>query len=181
MVKLGVYSKAFFEVALEKNALDQYEKEAEFALSVFSENPDLTQLLLHPKISIAQKFGLLKELFESKLAGDFLGLFNTILIKRREAALVGILHGFLENVKEYKTVTTAKVFSPIMLSEAQQKKLKKKLAGVLKKQVQLEIIIEPKLVAGLKIMADGAVIDTSFRKQMAEIKNTMHKEVINAT
>jgi len=181
VVKLGVYSQAFFEVALEKNAVDQYQKEATFVLSVLNENPDLIQLLLHPKVSVEQKFNLLKELFEDKVAGDFLGLFNTILAKRREVALTGILHGFLEAVQEFKTITTAKVFTPITLNKEQQEKLKEKLRGVLKKQVQLEIVIEPKLVAGLKIIADGAVIDTSFTKQMAEIRNNMHKEVINAT
>lgn len=185
MVKLGVYSQAFFEVALERGTVDQYQKEAGFVLSVFNENPDLMKLLLHPKISSEQKFNLLKELFENKVSVDFLGLFNTILTKRRETAFVGILQGFLENVLEYKTATIAKVFTPTLPTAEQQRKIKEKLSIALKKQVQLEIIIEPKLVAGLKIIADGAVIDTSFKKQMAEIKNNMHnhlaKEVINAT
>lgn len=185
MVKLKVYSQAFFDVAKERNSIEKYNQEAQFVISVLKNEKDLESLLNHPEISITKKFNLLKALFEDKISEDFLGLFNIILIKRRESAMLFILEEFLKCVREHDKTIIAKVFTPILPDDEQQNKIKTKLKGVLGKEVVLEIIIDPNLVAGLKIVADGSVIDTSFTKQLTSIRNNMYaylaKEVVYGT
>ena len=178
MVELKVYAEAFFEVALERKKVEEYRAEVESVLSVFDSNKELQQILVHPEIARDVKFSVLKELFEQKVSGDFLGLVNTILTKRRETALVSILHMFIDIVRDYNNGIIAQVYTPIALENDQEEKIKAKLGELLKKNVTLDVTIEPKLVAGLKIVADGTVLDVSISKQMANLKKNLMKEVV---
>ena len=173
MVKLKVYSQAFFDVAIESGKLDEYASQADMVLSTLKNDENLNKILKHPEVSSEKKFDLLKDLFSGKINEDFLGLFNIILKKRRETYIIEILNGFNKLVLEHKNITVAQVCTPAELTETQKEKINGKLENLLGKKVILDIKIMPELVAGLRIIADGAVIDSSFKKQLANIKQHM--------
>lgn len=178
MVELKVYSQAFFEVALERQKIQEYKDEAKSILKTLYENNDLQKILIHPEVAQSKKFDILKDIFGDKVSGDFLGMFNIVLTKRREIGLKSILEGFLDLVREFNNAVVVKIFTPISLNSEQQQKIVTKLSSSLKRQVKLQINIEPKLVAGFKIVADGAILDASVSKQMANIRNSMYREFL---
>ena len=173
MVKLKVYSQAFFDVALESGKLDEYVAQTDLVLSTLKTDESLNKLLIHPEVSTESKFSLLKELFANKISEDFLGLFNIILKKRREIHLISILEGFNELVMKHQNIAVAQVFTPAPLTESQKEQINGKLEKQLGKKVILDIKMMPELIAGLRIIADGAVIDSSLKKQLAGITQHM--------
>jgi len=174
MAKLKVYSQAFFDVAKESNQLDKFIEEAKLVLTTLESQPDLFAILNHPETTADQKFGILKDLFGPKVSQDMLGLFNIVLTKRRESGLKDILSGFVDLALKDKNIAIARVYAPVALTSEQQTKIIQKLGAKLNKQIELETIVQPELVAGLRIIVDGAVIDASVKKQIQTIRQHLH-------
>ena len=177
MVKLKVYANAFFEVTLEANKVDEYKNQAEIIIASIKENEEFRKLLVHPDVSETKKLELLNNIFKDVVSEDFLGLFKIIVLKKREAYLVGILETFIKLCLDNKNMTVAKVITPVLLDKNQEEKIKTKLKSMLGKDIILDVILRPELISGFKIIADGAIIDTSFKKQMEDIKNVMYKNL----
>ena len=177
MVKLKVYAQAFFEVALEANKVDDYMEEAKLVISAIKENDEFRKLLVHPEVSETKKLNLLNNVFADRVSKDFVGLFKIVVLKRRESFLIGILESFVTLCLEHKNMTVARVLTPVALNEVQQDKIKIKLKSMLGKDIILEVVIRPELISGFRIIADGAIIDTSFRKQMEDMRNAMYKNL----
>ena len=176
MAKLvsNVYAEAFFELALEENAIDQYETEAKLVLDVLRAEVDFQAIIKHPRISEAKKFDMLKNILSDKVSEHFLGLLNLIITKNRESYLEEILENYLNEVLVHKGILVAKVITPAELNEKQQSKLKAELTKKLGKEIILKLIIDESLIAGLKIIVDGYIIDGSLKARIKDMKNTLY-------
>jgi F-type H+-transporting ATPase subunit delta len=180
MAKLiTIYGKAFFELALAENAIDQYEKEAKMVVETYQLNEAFNKIIRHPDVSESKKFNMLKELFANKVNPNFIGFFNLLITKRRENFLVEILENFLQKALEHKGIMQAKVITAIELTDEQVAKITSQLIKKFNKKVILEQEIDKSLIAGLKIIAGGYVIDASFSKQLADLKTYLYAAEID--
>lgn len=168
------YGKAFFELALESNNLDTYEKEAKIVIEALSSDETFKSIINHPEISQENKFQMLKNIFEGKVSESFFGLFKIVFTKRRETYLCEILKDFLDKVLEHKGIAIAEVVSSVELTEDQLLKIENKLLKNLNKKIILDVKVDSSLIAGLKITVDGHVIDGSVKKQISDIRTTLY-------
>jgi len=173
MVRLKPYSEAFFAVALEKNKIDEYENEAKFILETYENNPKMKTMLEHPQVTTAQKNAILEEVFKNKVSMDFLSFFALILRKGRERALASILNGFLELCLAHKNTLQARIISAAPLNEIHKNAIKAKLISISGKNILVKSEIDPSLIAGIKVIVDGKLIDLSVKKDIKNIKNLM--------
>lgn len=167
------YADALFELALERNRVDEFDEEVKTVYGSITEDKEFCSVLNHPQLSGDEKFAMLESVFKGKVSDDILGLFNLVLRKNREAELVEILSVFTDKVRQYKRITTAYVASAKPLSEKQLKEIKDKLSQNMNKQVNIEAIVEPELIGGVKISVDGLVIDGTIKKQISELKKQL--------
>jgi F-type H+-transporting ATPase subunit delta len=65
-------------------------------------------------------------------------------------------------------VTTA-----VPLSETEQAEILVQLREIFKRQLRIELRIDPDLIGGLKIQVGDVVIDRSLRGKLVEIKNAV--------
>ncbi|MCL1936267.1 MAG: ATP synthase F1 subunit delta [Defluviitaleaceae bacterium] len=172
--KLKVYSRAFLEVAIEKNLVNEYGEDARIIISVLKNDENLKKILYHPDVSADKKFIILKNIFSEKINDDFFGLIDIIILKKRENSLVYILEEFVNLTLEHNNTIVAKLYTPSEISILQQDKIKEKISKIINKNVLIDVIITPELIAGFKIIADGIVIDSSFKKQIEQIRNSMY-------
>jgi len=168
------YAKAFFELALETDSISIYEREALLVIEALRSDEAFVKVLNHPEISETRKITMISNVFEGQISEPFMGLFKLIINKRRETYLFSILEDFLDRVLEHKGMATVEVVSAVELTEEQLTNIKNKLSENLKKQIVLEVRVDPSIIAGLKVIVDGHVIDGSAKTQMADIRNTLY-------
>ena len=60
-----------------------------------------------------------------------------------------------------------------VLSEKKLNEIKEKLSNKLNKQVDVEALVEPELIGGLKITVEGRVIDNTVKSQLENMKKAM--------
>ena len=170
------YGDALFELALEENRIDDYVAEVDAMLTIFRDNPELSKLLNHPKISKEEKITVVGQIFEGKISRELLGLINMIVEKDRNNAMEDIFKYFIDRVKEYKNIGVAKVTSAVELSDAQKSQVEKRLletTGYVKFEISYDV--DKDLIGGMVIRIGDRVVDSSIRTRLYELTKELNK------
>ncbi|MBP5305956.1 MAG: ATP synthase F1 subunit delta [Lachnospiraceae bacterium] len=170
------YGDALFELALEEDRIDDYVAEVEAMLEIFRDNPELSKLLNHPKISKEEKITVVGQIFEGRISKELLGLINMIVEKDRNNAMEDIFSYFIDRVKEYKNIGVAKVTSAIELSDAQKSQVEKRLletTGYVKFEISYDV--DKDLIGGMVIRIGDRVVDSSIRTRLYELTKELNK------
>lgn len=168
------YAIALFELAKEKNNLEQLNTEISFILDSINNNPEFFTIFTHPQISGGEKFQLFKNIFTDNVSEDIIALVSIVINKNRESEIKNIFNEFISLFEEHKGIKTAYVYSAKELSEAQINSIKEKLSQNLNKEIIIKTEIQPDLIGGIKINVGGFLIDNSIKKQLKDIKNSFN-------
>lgn len=168
------YAAALFDIALENDSVDKYCDDAVLICEAINNDAGFQKVLKHPQISGEEKLDVLINTFKGSVADDMFGLFAVAFRKNREAQISDILSAFIEKVKAYKGIVTAKVVSAKPLTDEQLSQIKLKLTNSLNKQVEIEHSVDESLIGGLKISVCGQLIDNTVRKHLNDLKNQLN-------
>lgn len=167
------YAEALFQLALEQDCVDKYSDEVKLVYEALSGESEILKVFNYPEISSEVKFNILQTALKDSVSDDILGLLQVVFNKNREKELIEILDTFLKKVLDYKGIITAVVESAVPLSEKKLNEIKEKLSNKLNKQVDVEALVEPELIGGLKITVEGRVIDNTVKSQLENMKKAM--------
>ncbi len=103
---------------------------------------------------------------------DFLGYLGQ---KDRMDCTEGILRRFLELALDYIGVVKVEVVSAAPLSQDRMDDLQRRLVRRSGKRVQITHRVDPSLIAGIRLIADGVVMDTSVKRQLADMREKLYK------
>jgi len=164
----GRYSGALFELALEKNTLDEYLEQVKLVKEVFSDG-EFKKFINHPQVDAESKLKFIESALKGKVSDDILGLFNVMLHKNREPEIIDVLDSFIERADKYARRTVAHVTSAVPLSDAQLNGISENISKKLNKQVEVKTYVNPELMGGISVKVDGMVIDGTIKKRMDDL------------
>ena len=170
------YGEALFELALEKNELDTMAEQVALLAEAFAENPELTKLLSHPKISKEEKISVVENIFKGRFSDDIVGFLVIIVEKDRGSEMESILELFQAKVREYKKIGVALVTSAVELSEAQKAKVEHKLLEqTAYEQFEITYVVDASLIGGMIIRIGDRVVDSSIRSKLDLMTRDLRK------
>lgn len=105
---------------------------------------------------------------------DFLEYLKT---KGHTGQTKEILESFLELARKQVGIMGVEVVTAVPLSKEQLADLHIKLIRRTGKQIQIMPRVDPGLIAGMRIIADGMVMDTSVKHQLLEMKEKIYRGV----
>lgn len=167
------YAEALFQLALEQNCVDKYSDEVKLIYESLAGESEIMKVFNHPEISSESKFNILKSALNDCVSDDIMGLLSIVFRKNREKELIEILDTFLKKVLNYKGIVTAVVESAVPLKKKKLKEISEKLSSKLNKQVEVEALVVPELIGGLKITVEGHIIDNTVKSQLEAMKKAM--------
>lgn len=171
-----VYGDALFELALEKQSVDILYEEAAGVREILKQNPELMQLLMHPKISKEEKNSAVKAIFDGRVSGDMAGFLVLVVDKGRADELDAVLGYFLSVVKEYKKIGVVYVASALELTGAQKDKLCKKLLATTDySTLEMHYQVDAALIGGLVVRIGDRVVDSSIRTKLSQMERQLQK------
>ena len=176
MAKLvaGTYGEALFSLACEENKVDSMYDEVLSLEKILEQNPDLTVLMNHPKVTKEEKQKVIKDVFEGRASGELTGFLNLLLQKDRYAELPAILKYFVGRVKEYKGIGVAYVTSAIELSPERKKEIEAKLLSTtVYKSMEMNYTVDESLIGGLVIRIGDRVVDSSIKTKLEGLKREL--------
>src|SRR5262245_6640992 len=170
----GRYATALFELALEQGAVDTTKVNLERFEALVGEVADLARLLRSPVLSADDQTRALSAVLDSAgidgLAANFLKLVGT---NRRLFAALDMVQSYRALVAKHKGEVTAEVTLADRPSDAQLAAIKDALASVTKKDVQVNVKIDPAIIGGLVVKLGSRMVDSSLRTKLNAIKLAM--------
>ena len=167
-----IYASALFDIALQKNAVDDFLDQAVFLRESLSDQ-DFQSVLVHPQIAAAEKQEMFRKAFSEKIHEDLLGFMLLVADKNREAHLLPALNALIGNIERYNKKVTAKVLSAAPYDGKQAESLRVMLSKKLDKQVELDLKVDPSVIGGPFIYVDGYYIDWTVKKKIYDLKSSL--------
>ncbi len=173
----GRYATALFELALEHNVVDAVQADLALFDGLVAESADLARLVRSPVFTAEEQARALGAVLERAgiggLSARFLGV---VTANRRLFAVRDMVKAYRALVARAKGEVTAEVTFAEEPSEAHLSALKAALAAVTKKEVQVEVKLDPSIIGGLVVKLGSRMVNSSLRTKLNAIKHAM-KEV----
>lgn len=170
----GRYATALFELASERDALDQVDSDLTALERALEQGPELGRMLKSPIVSRDEHARAMTSLADSlslsEVTRNFLGVLAQ---KRRLAALPGVVRGFKAMLAERRGEQTAEVVSAVPLSDAQLDEVKASVARYAGRQVSLATSVDPGLMGGLVVRVGSRMIDASLKTKLHQLELSM--------
>jgi F-type H+-transporting ATPase subunit delta len=173
----GRYATALFELALEEHAIDAVRDDLGRFDALIADSSDLQRLVRSPVFTAEEQTKALTAVLDKAgidgLAARFLKVVSS---NRRLFAARDMIRGFRTLVASHKGETSATVTVAEKPSEAHLAAIKDALKAVTKKDVNVEVKVDPSIIGGLIVKLGSRMVDTSLRTKLNAIKHAM-KEV----
>jgi F-type H+-transporting ATPase subunit delta len=170
----GRYATALFELALEEKSLDSVKADLDRFDALVEGSEDMKRLVRSPVFSADEQAKALVAILEkaniSGIPAKFLGI---VAQKRRLFAVRDMIKAFRALVARHKGETQAEITVAEPLSETHLNALKDALRNTTKKDVALDVRIDPSILGGLKVKLGSRMIDSSLKTKLNSIKLAM--------
>mgnify|MGYP001409901170 CR=1 FL=1 len=173
----GRYATALFELALEEHAIDTVKADLDRFDAMLAESPDLQRLVRSPVFTAeVQTKALSAVLAKAGIEGIAARFLKVVSSNRRLFAAPDMIRGFRTLVALHRGEASATVTVAEKPTDAHLAAIKDALKAVTKKDVQIEVKVDPSIIGGLIVKLGSRMVDTSLRTKLNAIKHAM-KEV----
>jgi F-type H+-transporting ATPase subunit delta len=173
----GRYATALFELALDEKALDAVKADLERFDALVEESADLRRLVRSPVFTADVQAKALSAVLDGAGISGIAARFLLVVAKnRRLFAVPDMIKGFRALVAQHKGEVTAEVTFAEAPDEPHLAALKDALHSITKKDVQVDVKVDPSIIGGLIVKLGSRMVDSSLRTKLNAIKLAM-KEV----
>ena len=170
----GRYASALFELALESRAIDAVGSDLDRFDALIAGSADLARLVRSPVFSAEEQVKALAAVLDgagiSGLAAQFLKL---VASNRRLFAVRDMIKGYRALLARHKGEVTAEVTLADRPSASQLSAIKDALGEVTKKDVKVDVNIDPTIIGGIIVRLGSRMVDSSLRTKLNAIKHAM--------
>lgn len=169
------YALALYQVAEEKNKVDEYLNDLRFICDLIDNNKEFYEVIKHPQISTKNKKKTFINIFKGKIDEELLS-FLLILIEKDRILFIREKLNEMEKINREKNNTLlANVKSAVPLLDDELDKLKKKLEKKYNKKIIITTEVDRSLLGGLYVRVGNDVIDGTVKSKLHEMKDIMLK------
>jgi F-type H+-transporting ATPase subunit delta len=173
----GRYASALFELALEERAIDQVKADLDRFDALIGDSADLRRLVRSPAFTAETQSRALAAVLEKAGIGGIAGRFlQVVSSNRRLFAVQDMIKAFRTLVAQHKGEVSAEVTLAERPNDQHLEAIKSALNSITKKDVQVDVKVDPSIIGGLIVKLGSRMVDGSLRTKLNSIKHAM-KEV----
>lgn len=168
-----LYMDVLYRTAVREKAETAVQKSLEGLLRHWEAFPKAQVALLSPRTPFDQKMRILEILMPKTSAhkSDLLLRFLALLWKHGRGSLLPMIgRGYATYVAQKEGHLMGEVASAVPLTTDELDRLTHALEGGLKTRVHLNARVDPALLGGLRIKAEGVVLDSTLARQLKAIE-----------
>lgn len=165
------YAKAIFEIAEEEHKVDLFN---EYFVSINNTlNNEFIDLLKAPTVSKNEKKEIVKKVYKS-IDKTFIDFLVVLVENDRIEYFKDIGHQYRKLVRINKNIVRIDIFSAKELTTKQMNliipSLKAKYVGM---ELEIKNFVDPALLGGIQIVANGESIDMSLKSSLERMKESL--------
>ena len=169
-----VYSRALFDVAKEKDTLDEIHDELGQFVEELDENRDLQVFFFSPYFSSQEK----KDGIGKMISGadeNFVRFLELLAERHRMPAVFRIKRDFDALYAEERKLLPVTITSAIELDKSLVKEIRKKIEEQTDRKVDLTTKVDPNVLGGLVLRVGNIVMDGSIRARLERLRKQVAK------
>lgn len=178
------YAVALFNAALAEDVLDQVHGDLTGFAKLVENEPALRVFLASHRVSSEEKRDLLVSTIGDRASGLFVKFLLLLIEKKRideftKTSFEEILQPFEALYEEHSNIIKVNVVTALPLDNELERKAKETIERRTGKTARIEKHIDPTIIGGMVMIADGQIIDGSIRSQLAELRQELLEARVN--
>ncbi|WP_044641332.1 F0F1 ATP synthase subunit delta [Risungbinella massiliensis] len=166
------YAKALFEIASDKNLLEQTEQELVLVEKVMKETPALVAWLTHPSTQLEQQKEMIAKSFGS-LSSHVKNLLFLLVDRKRLLHLSGILASYRNFANDALGLAKAVVTSAFPLLDVEKESIARTFEPIIGKKLVLEEKVDSDLLGGAVVQIGDRLYDGSLRTKLQRFRENL--------
>lgn len=173
------YSLALFEAVIEEEKdnwetnLEEARKQLNAVNEIAKGCTGFDKLMDSPTVSLEEKLGVLKEAFQGKVSRCMYNFLCVVTEEKRWDSFDKITHAFSGLCNEKLGVAEITVTTAFPLTEQQREKIKKKMAEVTHKKIEMTEKTDSSLVGGIVVDYGDTRMDGSVKTRLENLKESL--------
>ena len=142
---------------------------------IMENEPDFKRFLCYPGISIEEKKKVIASIFEGKICVELLNFLFVLVDKRRAGRFENIMKVYKKMLEAEEGVSYGTILSVIDLDDEQIAEIEDETSHLLQTKVRLTNETDAGILAGVKVLIDGKIIDATYKKKLDDISVKIRK------
>lgn len=164
------YARGLFELACKERVEDIVLSGLENVNTVFKENQDLLTLLTNPRITNYEKHSIIEQLFKDNVTSLVTRFLKLLVDKNRFEYFESAQDYYRKIYLQHKNIKEVDVIVSVDLDAGIYNKLKKSLEGFFNSQIILKVSVDPAILGGVVVTADGRRLDMSIKNRLDQLR-----------
>ena len=165
------YAKSLINLAEEMNQVDPVHDDITLLNAIANQSREFVLMLKSPVISADKKNKIINAVTENKISKLTTTFIKLLCSKNRESVLPEIISSFIEQYNTLKGIHKVKLTTAAPVTEEIQKSFIRKIESAASiKNIELETIVNDKLIGGFVLEMDGRLIDASILRDLNDVK-----------
>ncbi|HET8601034.1 MAG TPA: F0F1 ATP synthase subunit delta [Segeticoccus sp.] len=135
--------------------------------------PDLRRAVNEQQASTEARADLVERLLEGRTAPETVRLVRHAVVAPRGRRFDRIVEGYLSVIARRREQLTATVFTARALESSQRERLARALARIYDRMIQVNVVVDPDVLGGLRIHVGDEVIDGTILRRLDEARRQL--------
>jgi F-type H+-transporting ATPase subunit delta len=159
-------ARALFRASQRAGELEPVAADLARLNAVLRDAPDVCRIINHPRISEAEKVNLLGGAADTELVRRIVA---SLIAAREITLLAAISRQFRQMKRQEAGIAKVEVSTAAELTPEDAAALGSALENYLGRRVVLQVVLDPSLIAGVRVRVDGRVLDASLKARLAAL------------
>lgn len=167
------YAKALLDLSVERNALDEVEKDVELIVNTCKGSRELLVLFKNPIVLPQKKMAILAHIFKDKISALTFKFLEVLVRKNRSKLIFEILLMYLEKFKSYQNILDAYLYTATIANEHTKEQVLNMLEEATGEKIILSSIVDEKLIGGFMIRYKDRLLDASVSSKLRDLQKEL--------
>ncbi len=165
------YAKSLIDLSVELKRLDAVYDDILLLNQICSKSREFVLMLKSPIIKDDKKYKIIAGVTENKISEITQTFIKLLSSKNRESTLPEIISSFIEQYNKLKGIHKVKLTTAAPLSDTIKNSFIEKIEATnTLKNIQLETVVNEKLIGGFVLEMEGKLIDASILRDLNDVK-----------
>ncbi|MDX1959262.1 MAG: ATP synthase F1 subunit delta [Leptospiraceae bacterium] len=167
-----VYAKALLEIAESKNSFDALEDELKGLSSVLSQNSEIKDFLLSPRVSKKTKAEIFEKSFQGQVSETVLSFLLLVIKNDRSNEFEEIIEDYIILNDARKGLVRVLAYSTVQLGKSELTLIEEWFTkNGIAKHIIIENKLKPEIIGGFVLEYADNIIDNSMRTKLKKLKS----------
>jgi F-type H+-transporting ATPase subunit delta len=164
-----VYARALYEVATERESLDEIHEQLDAFADAMHENRELAVFFFSPYFAADEKKdGLERAVTDAN--PEFRNFLEALIERHRMPAIFRIRDVFDGLWEEAHKLLPVQIVSAVELDEATVTHLGEKIGKQVDRQIEVSRIVDPDILGGIVLRVGNVIMDASIRTRLEQLR-----------